>query len=572
MKKLFFLLFALPLFAACTETGNEPEPQPQPEPEKKAQLILTSDEVMNFKAEGGQGLIDYTLVNAKEGVEFASECEADWISDFVFGEDITFVVAENEGEAREAKIVITYAEASMEVTVKQAQKSEEPQPTAPAIVISSENPMEFDMNGGIGTINYTIENPISSVSLAAKASADWIVNTTVQAEKVVFQVLANQVEEAREGKITLTYGMLEPVEVIVKQAAYAAPAPVFNFDPATLEVGVDGGAQSVAYTIENAIEGAEVTATCEAAWVSNLAVANGTMTFDVAANEESLRQAIIVLTYGDYTFEYAIKQLPANYNPGLNYLAFTVVESWADLKEGGNVWNVTFVEHDDLLGDMQTVISFYMEEANVHNLVSGSYSSAEGTILLNSASRNGYSTYRANASLATDISEASFVVAVDTDAQTISFNGSFQAGNDVVALTYSGAVRGMDLSGNTSNEVNCTDWKWFNKNWQDETECLFTGRSSDNSLEIMFHIQHSGGTKVIPAGTYNVAPYQQKGDVLADSSTVTYNSVKGSLSSGHITVTHLRGQYLFEFDITDEYGRRFTGSYAGTLGNGGTNP
>jgi hypothetical protein len=221
---------------------------------------------------------------------------------------------------------------------------------------------------------------------------------------------------------------------------------------------------------------------------------------------------------------------------------------------------------------MQTVISFYIEEANVHSLVSGSYSSADGTILLNSAARNGYSTYRANASLATDISDASFVVAVDTDTQTISFDGSFQAGNDVVALSYSGAVRGMDLTGNTSNEVHCTDWKWFNKNWQDTVECLFTGRSSDGALEIMFHIQHSGGTKVIPAGTYNVAPHTPEGDVLANSSTVTYNSVKGSLSFGSITVTHLRGQYLFEFDITDEYGRRFTGSYAGQLGNGGVNP
>ena len=570
MKKLFFLLFALPLFAACTETGNEPEPQPQPEPEKKAQLILTSDEVMNFKAEGGQGLIDYTLVNPQEGVEFASECKAEWISDFVFGEDITFVVAENEGEAREAQIVITYAEASMEVTVKQAKKAEEP--AAPAIVITSENPMEFEMNGGIGTINYTIENPINGVSLTAKASAEWIAQTTVQAEKIIFQVLANEVEEAREGKITLTYGMLDPVEVIVKQAAYVAPAPVFNFDPATLEVNFEGGAQSVAYTIDNAIEGAEVTATCEAAWVSNLAIANGTMTFDVAANEESLRQAIIVLTYGDYAFEYIVKQLPENYNPGLNYLAFTVVEAWADLKEGGNVWDVTFVEHDDLLGDMQTVISFYTEEANIHSLVSGTYSSAEGTILLNSAFLNGYSTYRANASLATDISDASFVVAVDTENQTISFDGSFQAGNDVVALNYNGTMRGMDLSGNTSNEVNCTEWKRFDKNWQDETECLFTGRSSDNALEIMFHIQHSGGTKVIPAGTYNVAPYEPKGDVLADSSTVTYNTVKGYFSSGYITVTHLRGMYKFEFDITDEYGRRFTGSYAGTLGNNGVNP
>ena len=568
MKKLFYLLLALPLFVACTE--NNEEPKPEPKPEKKAQLILTSDEVMNFKAEGGQGLIDYTLVNPQEGVEFAAQCEAAWISDFVFGEDITFVVAANEGEDRETKITITYAEASMEVTIKQAKKAEEP--AAPAIVITSDNPMEFDMNGGIGTITYTIENPMAGVSLTAKADAAWIAQTTVQAEKVIFQVLANEVEEAREGKVTLTYGMLEPVEVIVKQDAYVAPAPVFTFNPASLEVSVEGGAQSVAYTIENAIEGAEVVATCEAAWVSNLVATNGTLTFDVAANEESLRQAIIVLTYGDYTFEYVVKQLPANYNPGLNYLAFTVVEAWSDLEEGGHVWNVTFVEHDDLLGDMQTVISFYIEEANVHSLVSGTYSSAEGTILLNSAVRNGYSTYRANASLATDISDASFVVAVDTDAQTISFDGSFQAGNDVVALSYNGTMRGMDLSGNTSNEVNCTDWKRFDKNWQDDTECIFTGKSSDNALEIMFHIQHSAGTKVIPAGTFNVAPYQPLGDVLADSSTVTYNSVKGSLSSGYITVTHLRGSYKFEFDITDEYGRRFTGGYAGQLGNGGVNP
>ena len=564
MKKLFYLLLALPLFVACTENNEEPKP----EPEKKAQLILTSDEVMNFKAEGGQGLIDYTLVNPQEGVEFAAQCEAEWISDFVFGEDITFVVAANEGEDRETKITITYAEASMEVTIKQAKKAEEP--AAPAIVISSENPMEFDMNGGIGTITYTIENPVQGVSLTASANVNWISQVTVQSEKIIFQVAANT-GAAREGVITATYGMLEE-KITVKQAEYVAPAPVFTFNPASLEVSVEGGAQSVAYTIENAIEGAEVVATCEAAWVSNLVATNGTLTFDVAANEEYLRQAIITLTYGDYAFEYVVKQLPANYNPGLNYLAFNVVETWADLKEGGHVWNVTFVEHDDILGDMQTVISFYIEEANVHSLVSGTYSSAEGTILLNSAFRNGYSTYRANATLATDISDASFVVAVDTEAQTISFDGSFQAGNDVVALSYSGAVRGMDLTGNTSNEVNCTEWKWFNKNWQDTTECLFTGRSSDNALEIMFHIQHSGGTKVIPAGTYNVAPYQQLGDVLANSSTVTYNSVKGSMSSGYITVTHLRGMYKFEFDITDEYGRRFTGSYAGQLGNGGVNP
>ena len=563
MKKLFYLLLCLPLaIASCTPPQTD-EPAPNgPNPV----LILTSDDVISVKAEGGQATVEYTLLNAKEGVEFTAEYEAEWISNLTFGETITFDIAVNENaEPREAKMTFKYDVASMEVTVKQGGKK-----ATPAIVINSEKEMEFGQDGGMGTIEYTIENPIQGINVAAETNASWISQVTVQAEKILFQVAANT-GDAREAVINITYGMLEE-KVTVKQVEYVAPAPVFNFDPATLEVTYEGGAQSVAFTIDNAIEGAEVVATCEVAWISNLAVANGAMTFDVAANEESLRQAIIVLSYGDYATEYVVKQLPENYNPGLNYIAFTVVEAWADLKQGGNVWNVTFVEHDDLLGDMQTVISFYMEEANVHCLAAGSYSSANGTILLNSASQNGFSTYRANASLSTDISNAAFEVAVDTEAQTISFNGSFQAGNDVVALSYSGAVRGMDLSGNTSNEVNCTSWKWFNKNWQDETECLFTGRSSDNALEIMFHIQHSGGTKVIPAGTYNVAPYQQLGDVLANSSTVTYNTVKGSLSSGHITVTHLRGAYQFEFDITDEYGRRFTGAWNGQLGNGGVNP
>jgi hypothetical protein len=34
----------------------------------------------------------------------------------------------------------------------------------------------------------------------------------------------------------------------------------------------------------------------------------------------------------------------------------------------------------------------------------------------------------------------------------------------------------------------------------------------------------------------------------------------------------MRSGYGFVFDIVDEYGRHFTGSYAGALGNGGTNP
>ena len=125
MKKLFYLLLALPLaFAAC-----EPDtPGPQPEV-NDPQLTLTSSEIINLPAEGGQGAIEYTLVNEKEGAEFTAEFEAEWISNFTFGETITFDVAANEAtDAREAKVTIKYDVASMEVTVKQAGESEAPQP------------------------------------------------------------------------------------------------------------------------------------------------------------------------------------------------------------------------------------------------------------------------------------------------------------------------------------------------------------------------------------------------------------------------------------------------------------
>ena len=55
MRKLFYLLLALPLvFAAC-----EPD-TPEQEVEKEAVLTLTSDAEMNFEAEGGEGVITFT--------------------------------------------------------------------------------------------------------------------------------------------------------------------------------------------------------------------------------------------------------------------------------------------------------------------------------------------------------------------------------------------------------------------------------------------------------------------------------------------------------------------------------
>ena len=119
IKHLFYLLLALPLaFAACEETPSGVE-----NPANDPVLTLTSDAVMNFGAEGGEGAITFTLENEKEGLDVTASCAAEWVSDITVGNRVVFEVEANNGEARETKIVVAYGDQNFEVAVKQAAKA-----------------------------------------------------------------------------------------------------------------------------------------------------------------------------------------------------------------------------------------------------------------------------------------------------------------------------------------------------------------------------------------------------------------------------------------------------------------
>ena len=124
MKKLFYLLLCLPLaFAAC-----QPE---EPGIENKVyNLSVTSESVLNFEAEGGQGVITYNLAEVTRTKpvpepQVEATCAAAWVTELTVAENITFNVAANEGDARETKVVITYGEQKFEVAVKQAAKPQD---------------------------------------------------------------------------------------------------------------------------------------------------------------------------------------------------------------------------------------------------------------------------------------------------------------------------------------------------------------------------------------------------------------------------------------------------------------
>ena len=577
LKNLFYLLLAMPLaFAACNETE---EPQPQPEPEKKPTLTLTSDATMEFEAAGGEGVITYTLENAVEGTNLEATCEADWVLDLTTGETITFAVAENEAEeARETKVKVAYGELNFEVTVKQEGKKETPK--APVFELVSEEVMEFGQEQALGTIEFNLENPVAGVEVEAKANAAWVSNVTVKENTIEFVVAAND-GAAREAKITATYGMLE-FKVTVKQAAYVAPAPVLEITSTPEAFAAEGGEGVIAYVLENAVEGVELQATADVDWITINSAADGVVAFTVAANNTtSMRGGNITLTYGEVSATATIEQYQEGYDPNMNYTVFSVIETWADSKNGGKQWNVTFVEKVELMGECQTVISFYMEEGNAQRIVDGTYSVANGGILVNSASQNGYSTYRGNTSESIDITDAEFTVSVDTEAKQITINGTFQAATNIVTLNYTGGIRGMDLSESTGAANHVTEWTSFTGKYWDgynsDSEFMFQGVSADGSVEVMFdcYSYPKVTDKIAPEGEYIIAPWEAKqnyvdGDkFVMDQSTITLNTIKANLKSGTLTVEHISGGYKVSFNFVDTLDREVSGVFEGTL-TGGT--
>ena len=475
LKNLFYLLLALPLaFASCSDLLGDDTQKEEP---KLPTLTVTSALEVEVEAEGGTQMITYTLVNAPEGATVSATCEAEWITDLTIASSIIYEVAANEGEAREATIVVSYEEQSFNVVVKQAAK---PASTALRFEVTAESTIEFDCNAFSGSIGYILENPIEGVEVVAVSNQDWVEVTAIADGAIDFTAQANE-GRAREATITISYGILDPVVLTLQQAEYIDPSEVVN--------------------------------------------------------------------------------------------EFVISEVWASCENGGAQWDVTFVEHDDTKGDMQTKISFALAEANSQRITDGTYTVENGGILLNPANENGFSTYRGNASDAADIYAASFVVATDTVNKTISIVGTFSAADVNLAINYNGEMRGMDLSEAVAGAIEHTEWTSVTKNWEENKELLFTAVSADGSLTAMFDFYDYDSSKVLAAGEYEVTEWYSGINTphLRATSVFTYNGVESQLASGSATVEHIAGGYKITYNVVDKLGREFAGVIEGAI-SGASNP
>ena len=560
MKKFFYFLLALPLvFAAC---GNEPEPEPQPV--VKDPVLNVTETSLDFVAEGAEGTIHYSVENAVEGTEVEATCAAEWVSDLTVAENITFVVEANEGEARETSIVVAYGDLQKSVAVKQAAKGEEPKPNAPVFeAVTAE--VEYDWNTTMGEVEFKLENPIEGVNVEAKSGAMWISQVQVKENKILFAMSENK-GEAREGKITAQYGMLEPIEFTVKQGAYVAPAPVVNINEQSVDLAYDATEGSFTYTVENPVEGVVAEATTDAEWISNLAAVDGTVSFTTSVNEGFVREATITISYGEASDSIVVKQGAANQNPDLDYYAYGI-HTFEVKPRTASVWDIVMSELHPERGQMFTRITVQLAEDNTGLIPTGEYSTEDGSILVNSSTDNSLSTWRYNSSAA-DITFCELYVENDLEAHTSYIEGMFQVGNEVYGFSYEGAVDGFMYE--ELGEEGVTNWTSFTCKYSWGDCYTMNGAAEGFTFEFFIHevgVTSSNHADVPTAGTYPVLNWMYSTSENYCEGTNGGSKVNGIYlqSGGEVVIEEVAEGYKVTFNVVDKNGTAWKGSYTGAL-------
>lgn len=142
----------------------------------------------------------------------------------------------------------------MDLNLIPAVEGEEP------AVLEVVTPSQISADGGSGSFTYTLKNPKDGVQLEAETESEWITDITISDGAVSYTVAPNEIEEVREGLITLTYGELTK-DITISQAAWEEPNTGGD-DESTVapsgtvlwaETWADAGSTSTAFASNSAI-------------------------------------------------------------------------------------------------------------------------------------------------------------------------------------------------------------------------------------------------------------------------------------------------------------------------------
>ena len=296
MKKLSILLLSFFTVFALGLTGCSDDPEVAP-----ATPVIKASNPADIAAGGGKVKLNFEVENPVDGQSIMATSDASWLHDFT--STATQIVCEadaNTGEARTAKVTLSYPEAKdVVLEVRQMSASE-------SISISPKT-LSFSYKGGEETVTVT-----SAKAWTLEGSADWITVDKTEGEggqeTVTFTVSTiNETEEAK----TVTFNFVSggekaPLEITQNQEGKLI------IDEESKTLSVSNTEQNVTVKLQTNIE--PVTATIEEGvdWIEAVdtrAIIDKEFSFKVLANTEGgPRDATITFKNADASEQIVIKQ------------------------------------------------------------------------------------------------------------------------------------------------------------------------------------------------------------------------------------------------------------------------
>lgn len=286
----FFAVFALGL-TGCSDDPDVKQETP----------VIKASNPADIAAVAGKVTVPYTVDYAVDGCSLDVTWDATWLHDLsVSADKFTLQADANPGAAREAKLTLTYPEAtSVELTVRQMSASE-------SISISPKT-LSFSYKGGEETVTVT-----SSKSWTLEGSADWVEADKTEGESgesvVKFTVsTTNETDAAKEVTFNFVSGSEKaPLKIQQNQEGKL----IIDEDSKT--ISVSNTEQNVTVKLQTNIE--PVTATIEEGvdWIEAVdtrAMIDKEFSFKVLANTEGgPRDATIIFKNADASEHIVIKQ------------------------------------------------------------------------------------------------------------------------------------------------------------------------------------------------------------------------------------------------------------------------
>lgn len=295
MKKLTLLLVSFFAVFALGLTGCSDDPDV-----KQETPVIKASNPADIAAVAGKVTVPYTVDYAVDGCSLDVTWDATWLHDLsVSADKFTLQADANPGAAREAKLTLTYPEAtSVELTVRQMSASE-------SISISPKT-LSFSYKGGEETVTVT-----SSKSWTLEGSADWVEADKTEGESgesvVKFTVsTTNETDAAKEVTFNFVSGSEKaPLKIQQNQEGKL----IIDEDSKT--ISVSNTEQNVTVKLQTNIEPVTATIAEGGDWIEAVdtrAMIDKEFSFKVLANTGGPREATITFTNSDDSEQIVIKQ------------------------------------------------------------------------------------------------------------------------------------------------------------------------------------------------------------------------------------------------------------------------